>query len=172
MVVLSVWEPTSPADPRATRRSRPPQTSQPYRLSYLLQISYRAMDPGRREEAVQLRSKFDHRRNSLICHRCSLRYPKTTSLSAPQARGHPSPHALSMGDPCHTLRRHAFAFPTLGRSPRKIARMTLTVKLDWNWSSFQLANSAPPLSVTDSAIAPSARIQCPSQSPGARCHAN
>ena len=40
----------------------------------------------------------------------------------------------------------------------KIARMTLTVKLDRNWSSFQLANSAPPLSVTDSAIAPSARI--------------
>ena len=46
----------------------------------------------------------------------------------------------------------------LGRSPHKIARMTLTVKLDRNWSSFQLANSAPPLSVTDSAIAPSARI--------------
>ena len=41
----------------------------------------------------------------------------------------------------------------------KIARMTLTVKLDRNWSSFQLANSAPPLSVTDSAIAPSARMQ-------------
>jgi len=34
----------------------------------------------------------------------------------------------------------------------KIARMTLTIKLDGNWSSFQLANSAPPLSVTDSAI--------------------
>jgi len=41
----------------------------------------------------------------------------------------------------------------------KIARMTLTIKLDGNWSSFQLANSAPPLSVTDSALAPSARIQ-------------
>ena len=40
----------------------------------------------------------------------------------------------------------------------KIARMTLTIKFDGNWSSFQLANSAPPLSVTDSAIAPSARI--------------
>ena len=37
--------------------------------------------------------------------------------------------------------------------------MTLTIKLDGNWSSFQLANSAPPLSVTDSAIAPSARMQ-------------
>ena len=37
--------------------------------------------------------------------------------------------------------------------------MTLTIKLDRNWSSFQLANSTPPLSVTDSAIAPSARIR-------------
>ena len=36
--------------------------------------------------------------------------------------------------------------------------MTLTIKLDGNWSSFQLANSAPPLCVTDSAIAPSARM--------------
>ena len=39
-------------------------------------------------------------------------------------------------------------------APLKIARMTLTIKLDGNWSSFQLANSAPPLSVTNSAIAP------------------
>ena len=43
-------------------------------------------------------------------------------------------------------------------APVKIARMTLTIKLDGNWSSFQLANSASPLSVTDSAIAPSARM--------------
>ena len=40
----------------------------------------------------------------------------------------------------------------------QIARMTLTIKLDRNWSSLQLANSAPPLSGTDSAIAPSARM--------------
>ena len=40
----------------------------------------------------------------------------------------------------------------------KITRMTLTIKRDRNWNSFQLANSAPPLSVTDSAIAPSARM--------------
>ena len=40
----------------------------------------------------------------------------------------------------------------------KIARMTLTIKLDGNWSSFQLANSTPPLGVTGSAIAPSARM--------------
>ena len=45
-------------------------------------------------------------------------------------------------------------------APIKIARMTLTIKLDGNWSSFQLANSAPPLCVTDSAIAPSARMSC------------
>ena len=43
-------------------------------------------------------------------------------------------------------------------APIKIARMTLTIKLDGNWSSFQLANCAPPLGVTDSAIAPSARM--------------
>ena len=41
----------------------------------------------------------------------------------------------------------------------KIARMTLTIKRDGNWSSFQLANSALPLSVTSSAIAPSARME-------------
>ena len=41
-------------------------------------------------------------------------------------------------------------------APIQIARMTLTIKLDRNWSSFQLANSAPLLSVTDRAIAPSA----------------
>jgi hypothetical protein len=43
-------------------------------------------------------------------------------------------------------------------APIKIARMTLTIKLDGNWSSFQLANNAPPLSVTGSVIAPSARM--------------
>ena len=41
----------------------------------------------------------------------------------------------------------------------KITRMTLTIKRDRNWSSFQLANSAPPLSVTGSAIALSARME-------------
>ena len=40
----------------------------------------------------------------------------------------------------------------------KIARMILAITLDKNWSSFQLANRAPPLSVTDSSIAPSARM--------------
>jgi hypothetical protein len=51
-----------------------------------------------------------------------------------------------------------FMLPCWAEAPIKIARMTLTIKLDGNWSSFQLANSAPPLSVTDSAIAPSARM--------------
>ncbi len=41
----------------------------------------------------------------------------------------------------------------------KIARVTLTIKLDRNWSSFQLANNTPPLSVTGSVIAPSARMR-------------
>ena len=41
----------------------------------------------------------------------------------------------------------------------KIARMTLTIKLDGNWSSFQLANNTHPLSVTGSVIAPSARME-------------
>ena len=52
-----------------------------------------------------------------------------------------------------------FQLPCWAAAPVKIARMTLTIKLDGNWSSFQLANSAPPLSVTGSAIAPSARMQ-------------
>ena len=38
------------------------------------------------------------------------------------------------------------------------ARRTLTIQLDRNWNSFQASNSAPPLSVTDSVIAPSARM--------------
>ena len=40
----------------------------------------------------------------------------------------------------------------------KVARMTATIKLDGNWNRSQLANSAPPLSGTDSTISPSARM--------------
>ena len=59
----------------------------------------------------------------------------------------------------HTLKMsHLIGFLSWAEALVKIARMTLTIKLDRNWSSFQLANSAPPLSVTDSAIAPSARM--------------
>ena len=53
---------------------------------------------------------------------------------------------------------------------QKMASMVLTIKLDRNWSSFQLANSAPPLSVTDSAIAPSARMNISSASTGDFCY--
>ena len=60
------------------------------------------------------------------------------------------------------LARHCYRKPLLQRcwaeAPVKIARMTLTAKLDGNWSSFQLANNTPPLSVTGSVIAPSARF--------------
>ena len=55
--------------------------------------------------------------------------------------------------------RHLIKFRGCWAEARiKITRMTLTIKLDRNWNSFQLANSAPPLSVTGSAIAPSARM--------------
>ena len=78
----------------------------------------------------------------------------------------PPRHAASGRAMRRALQRHVSDLPmTSGQSlrcwaeaPIKIARMTLTIKLDRNWSSFQLANSAPPLSVTDSAIAPSARM--------------
>ena len=41
----------------------------------------------------------------------------------------------------------------------KIARMTLTIRLDGNWKSFQPAISASPINVTDNALAPSARLK-------------
>ena len=51
---------------------------------------------------------------------------------------------------------HSF---TVGpKPPITIARTTLTIKLDGDCTSFQFANSAPPLCVTDRAIAPAARI--------------
>ena len=37
--------------------------------------------------------------------------------------------------------------------------MTLTITLDWTWNIFQVASSAPLLSATNSAIAPSARMR-------------
>ena len=40
----------------------------------------------------------------------------------------------------------------------KIARIILTIRLDWNWSSFQLANIALPQNVIRCDIAPSARM--------------
>ena len=72
--------------------------------------------------------------------------------SAAVSSGSSMPHMHMPQAPKHAWQRHPTYLTQL-----KIARMTLTIKLDGNWSSFQLANSAPPLSVTDSAIAPSAR---------------
>ena len=67
---------------------------------------------------------------------------------------------------CSTLGAHVarvVLVASWAEAPVKIARMTLTIKLDGNWSSFQLANNTPPLSVTGSVIAPSARM-------GAKAH--
>ena len=50
--------------------------------------------------------------------------------------------------------------------------MTLTIKLDGNWISFQLANNTPPLSVTGSVIAPSARMPWGGHSLSAWFHLN
>ena len=68
-----------------------------------------------------------------------------------------------LGTPCPYIVDRCWICACAGCSswghPRiKIARMTLTVKLNRNWSSFQLANCTPPLSVTGSTIAPSTRI--------------
>ena len=53
----------------------------------------------------------------------------------------------------HSMKRNCWAEALV-----KIARMILTIKLDWNWSSFQLANIALPQNVMRCDIAPSARI--------------
>ena len=76
--------------------------------------------------------------------------PTVANKAAPNIR------IQSRGDTCRAINLSCGGW---AEAPVKIARMTLTIKLDGNWSSFQLANSAPPLSVTDSAIAPSARMQ-------------
>ena len=82
-----------------------------------------------------------------------LEYMRAGSPRAPTAGTHTHAHADVCCRKVQCVLRWAEAHI-------KIARMTLTIKLDGNWSSFQLANSAPPLSVTDSAIAPSARMHC------------
>ena len=72
-------------------------------------------------------------------------------------------HAAAMCRSARSATRHTphtifTQYYCWAEAPIKIARMTLTAKLDGNWSSFQLANSAPPLSVTGGATAPSARM--------------
>ena len=76
------------------------------------------------------------------------------------SRQKPGPHQKQPQSKITTMLVHIIdiSWNSWAEAPIKIARMILTIKLDGNWSSFQLANSAPPLSVTDSAIAPSARM--------------
>ena len=81
-----------------------------------------------------------------------------TEMIAPKARGNTGRDVRAHRDVPHGKPCQSSAMLSWAEAPIKIARMTLTIKLDGNWSSFQLANSAPPLSVTDSAIAPSARM--------------
>ena len=70
--------------------------------------------------------------------------------------------------PQTALPQHTQCLNSWAEAPIKIARMTLTIKLDGNWSSFQLANNTPPLSVTGSVIAPSARMHSKASSPKRR----
>ena len=70
-------------------------------------------------------------------------------------KAEPNIRIQSRGDTCRAINLSCGGW---AEAPVKIARMTLTIKLDGNWSSFQLANNTPPLSVTGSVIAPSARI--------------
>ena len=76
------------------------------------------------------------------------------------SRQKPGPHQKQPQNKITTMLMHIneISWKSWAEAPIKIARMILTIKLDGNWSSFQPANSAPPLSVTDSAIAPSARM--------------
>ena len=74
--------------------------------------------------------------------------------SAAVSSGSSMPHMHMPQAPKHAWQQHR----SWAEARVKIARMTLTIKLDGNWSSFQLANSAPPPGVTGSAIAPSARM--------------
>ena len=68
-----------------------------------------------------------------------------------RAQRDPLEHVLNTGG--------LLASEVVGRKgPLKIVSTAGGSDENWNWSSFQLANSTPPLSVTGSAIAPSARM--------------
>ena len=80
---------------------------------------------------------------------CSIINPKVACKAEPLTTNTADgPQVLARHRPCTSW----------AEARVKIARMTLTIKLDGNWSSFQLANNTPPLSVTGSVIAPSARM--------------
>ena len=110
-----------------------------------------------------------HSRQPLVKGERLVRYEVNAVMGMAKATGLPALLGLApwwlrcfaalVDGPCQeNWLRHRLSKECWAEARIKIARMTLTVKLDGNWSSFQLANSAPPLSVTDSAIAPSARM--------------
>jgi hypothetical protein len=90
----------------------------------------------------------------LICPRVSSEITVEVILCKYSRQPEPTPP-----EDTTMLRTHPAVSECWAEAPIKIARMTLTIKLDGNWSSFQLANNTPPLSVTGSVIAPSARMQ-------------
>ena len=63
---------------------------------------------------------------------------------------------VAVRDPARTL--DPPHLPLSGHTPIKKLREESQTQLDGNWSSFQLANSTPPLGVIGNAIAPSARM--------------
>jgi hypothetical protein len=89
----------------------------------------------------------------LICPRVSSEITVEVILCKYSRQPEPTPP-----EDTTMLRTHPAVSECWAEAPIKIARMTLTIKLDGNWSSFQLANNTPPLSVTGSVIAPSARM--------------
>ena len=66
----------------------------------------------------------------------------------------PKDHSMSRAH-CHSTLTQV---SLLGRSPHTIARMTLPIKRDGHWNSFQFADNMAPLSVTGTVIARSAII--------------
>ena len=85
-----------------------------------------------------------------ISPRCVL---ARTRQFVPNRLGRIHKQQRSSGAPCGTVCILHWAMAHL-----KIASLTLMANLDRNWNSFQLAKSTSPLSVTDSANAPSARM--------------
>ena len=88
--------------------------------------------------------------------------PATNRMGAPPAVMVPQSETIILFRTSASYSRRAgLLFPSKiswAEARIKITRITLTIKRDRNWSSFQLASNTPPLSVTGSVIAPSARM--------------
>ena len=91
----------------------------------------------------------------LYIHTCKWIY-----ISRKNGR-HPIPTPGTVRAPVHPLGPAPLAHRRVRKHQAearpKIAGMALTAQPGWNWSSFQLASSTPPLNVPGSARAPSAR---------------